>query len=319
MPRALITGIQGQTGSYTAEILLGQGWDVHGLVHEPALPQAAGGTGAIHHVVDLTDHATLTRTIAELRPDVLINLAAISSVARSWAEPVLTAETNALSVAVMLEAMSSLERPADRPAQFVQASSAEIFGQAAISPQTEETPINPVNPYGASKAYAHALTKVYRNRGLTTANCILYNHESPRRPTAFVTRKITEAAARIALGKQDTLTLGNTEIRRDWGWAPDYARAITMVVEAHASDDFVIATGESHTIGDFVRAAFSAAGIDDWERHIEVDQSLVRPADASEMRGDPTHLTSTLGWKPTKTFEEIVAAMVENDLKLNAS
>jgi GDPmannose 4,6-dehydratase len=197
----------------------------------------------------------------------------------------------------------------------VQASSAEVFGQPATSPQDEDTPVRPVNPYGAAKAYAHLMTGVYRSRDLHASSLVLYNHESPRRPRHFVTRKITSTVAAIARGEADRLVLGNLDARRDWGWAPDYVDAMVRAARADRPADYVVATGEGHTVRDFVAAAFAAAGIDDWAGLVEVDPAFVRPADATDLTGDATRARRELGWAPTVGFTELVARMVEADLQ----
>lgn len=311
---ALITGITGQTGSYLAEILANRGWTLHGLVRAGEDRQDLPG-GAAPVLGDLADTDSLTSAVARVRPDAIVNLAAISSVAYSWAHPVETARVNGLSVAALLDAAHALQESTGERVAIVQASSAEIFGAAASAPQDESTPIAPTNPYGASKAYGHELVRVYRGLGLDASSCILYNHESPRRPEAFVTRKITAGVARIEAGLQDGLTLGDLSVRRDWGWAPDYASAIADVLEGGQPDDYVIATGVSHTIADFVAAAFGAIGVTDWERHVTIDPSLIRAGDSPELRGDASRVRERFGWTPTLTFEEIVAAMVDSDRK----
>lgn len=315
MPRAFVTGITGQTGSYLAELLAGTGWDVHGLVR-PSDGGAAQTRSLIPtarlHRGDLSDTDTLHRLVDEIEPDAIFNLGGLSSVAASWQHPVETARITAVPVAALLEAAWGLQERRGTPVAFVQASSAEIFGSPDRSPQDELTPVRPSNPYGAAKAYGHHLVGLYRARGLGASSCILFNHESPRRPPSFVTRKVTRAAARIALGLQDVVDLGNLDARRDWGWAPDYARAVAGA--AVVPGDYVIATGESHSVREFVAAAFLAAGVEDWEPHVHVDRSLVRPTDAAEQAGDSTKARTVLGWEPTKTFHEIVAEMVEADL-----
>ena len=314
MPRALITGVSGQTGSYLAENLLARGWEVHGVQREDVRDAIVPSAVRVHQA-DLSDFAAAAKVVREVEPDTLFNLAALSSVAASWQRPVETALLNGAAVANLIDAVRSLpDSPDGTPRGFVQASSAEIFGAADESPQSELTPIRPVNPYGASKAYGHALAGAYRAAGLRASSVILYNHESPRRPEAFVTRKITAGVARIARGEQDGLVLGNLDSRRDWGWAPDYAEALALVGIAPAGADYVVATGESHTIHDFVGAAFASAGITDWERLVSVDPEFVRPTDAFEMRGDSSKIRKALGWRPTKTFDAVVAAMVEHDL-----
>lgn len=314
MTRALITGVGGQDGRYLTGLLLADGYEVHGVVRE------SDDTGldprVVTHLADLGDSDRLRQTVLDVEPDEIYNLAAISSVALSWKQPLETARVNGLSVAALLDAAQELNSGRDTGPRFVQASSAEIFGQAEESPQTERTPVRPVSPYGASKAYAHHLVGVYRARGLFASSCILYNHESPIRPPAFVTRKITQGAARIARGLQDELVLGNLDARRDWGWAPDYASALHLAATAGAPDDFVIATGRTHSVRDFVAAAFARAGVSDWEDRVRVSEEFSRPVDPTLQIGDATHAREVLGWHPTLSFEEIVGAMVDHDLSI---
>jgi len=313
MPRALVTGVSGQTGSYLAEILVADGWEVHGVHREPE-PSADFPAGVIGHSADLVDFDAMSRVVVDVEPDTVWNLAALSSVAASWAKPLETAELNGAAVANLLAAVHELPE-IDGGRGFIQASSAEMFGAAAVSPQTESTPLHPLNPYGASKVFAHALTGAYRAAGLRASSAILYNHESPRRPEAFVTRKITAGVARIARGQQSELVLGNLDARRDWGWAPDYAQALALMGASPRPDDYIIASGESHSIRDFVAAAFNAAGIDEWEALIRVDESFFRPAEAQEMCGDSSKIRAALGWQPTRSFADVVRAMVANDLE----
>ena len=318
MPAALITGISGQDGSYLAESLLARGYQVHGVVRSratadlPSTPQSE----AILHEADIASPAQLDELVARVEPDEIYNLAAVSSVFRSWQEPVYTAEVNALPVAQLLESAWRLQERTGKSVRIVQASSAELFGQATQSPQTESTPINPSSPYGAAKAYAHHMVGVYRQRGLFASSCILYNHESPRRPEAFVTRKITAAAARISVGLQDSLELGSLDSRRDWGWAPDFAEALRLAATSDEPGDFIIATGQTHSIADFVERAFARAGISDWRSVVSIDASFSRPVDPIEQVGDASKARRVLGWAPTKTFDDIVDAMVDNDLEI---
>ena len=319
MPVALVTGISGQDGSYLAESLLARGYELHGIVRSgsPAdLTESAAALRATLHQIDITDTSALGALVSEVAPDEIYNLAAVSSVFRSWAEPVYTAEVNALPVAALLEAAWTAQNATGKQVRLVQASSAELFGQAAESPQNENTPIRPSSPYGAAKAYAHHMVGVYRQRGLFASNCILYNHESPRRPEAFVTRKITASVARISRGLQDSLELGSLESRRDWGWAPDYVDALQRAVSADAPDDFVIATGVTHSISDFVSAAFARVGISDWTSLVTINDAFSRPVDPAEQVGDASKARELLGWKPTMTFEDIVGAMVDADLTI---
>ncbi|SDE19167.1 GDP-mannose 4,6-dehydratase [Nocardioides lianchengensis] len=312
MPRAFITGISGQDGSYLSERLVAEGYDVHALAFssEPT----PSSPGVVLHCGDLTDIDRVRSLVVEIAPDEIYNLAAISSVARSWQEPDLTARINGLAAVGLLESALQAQEATGNAVRFVQASSAEIFGEPAHSPQDEHTPLRPVNPYGAAKAYAHLMTGVYRGRGLHAVSAILYNHESPRRPAQFVTRKITAGAAAIARGEADSISLGNLDARRDWGWAPDYVDALVRAARADRADDYVIATGQSRSVREFVAAAFAKAGVSDWERHVRVDPAFVRPADPSDLTGDSSRARKQLGWRPTTSFEEIVGRMVEADL-----
>ena len=314
MPVAFVTGVTGQTGSYLAENLIGRGWEVHGLSRDGDRPTELEALGVEFHTGDLTDASSLASIVDEVSPDTIVNLAALSSVAASWQQPLVTAELNALAVAALVDAANELQKRRGIPVSFVQAASAEIFGDAPVSPQNESTPIAPVNPYGASKAYAHLLVGVYRRIGLRASSIILYNHESPRRPEQFVTRKITAGVARIKAGLQDKLVLGSLDVRRDWGWAPDYADAIARVATGEEPGDFVVATGVAHTIEEFVATAFAAVGISDWRLYVETDPALVRPADATELRGDYARIERTYGWTPSVNFHELVRLMVEADL-----
>lgn len=308
MTSALITGVTGQDGSYLAELLIAGGHEVHGFTRDPDEQVV---DGVVAHRVDFAVEGSLSDAVREIRPDVVYNLAALSSVYLSWRDPLATARINGLAVAELLAAVHELGET-----RFVQASSAEMFGAAETSPQTESTPIRPTSPYGAAKAYAHGLVGAYRTAGLHASSVILYNHESPRRPPTFVTRKITQAAARIAAGRQDRLELGNLSARRDWGWAPDYVDALRRVATADEPGDFVIATGVSHSVDDFVRVAFERAGVADWRSRIDVDESLLRTGDAADQVGDASRARDVLGWQPTVGFEQLVHAMVDADLAL---
>jgi GDPmannose 4,6-dehydratase len=311
---ALVTGASGQDGSYLVERLLAEGWGVHALVRDSDsdLPD-----GIVRFEGDLNDPERLSAIVAESAPDTIFHLAGISSVALSWQQPVMTAQVTGVAVAALLEAAHRLQDDAGRPVRFVQASSSEIFGAAEQIPQTESTPIRPITPYGAAKAFAHHLVGVYRGRGLHASTAILYNHESPRRPDAFVTRKITAGVAAIAAGRSDELSLGNLAARRDWGWAPDYVDALIRMAAADDADDFVVATGVAHSVADFVDAAFAAAGLPDGrERFVTLDPRFARPSDAPEMLGDASHARERLGWQPTVGFDELVARMVRHDLEL---
>jgi GDPmannose 4,6-dehydratase len=317
MPRALITGITGQDGGYLADALLADGWQVDGLVMpgDPLLPELlARAPQVVTHEGDLTDDAGIAALVARLEPDQIYNLGGISSVALSWQRPVLTAQVTGLGPGILLEAAWQLQQRLGRPVRVLQASSSEIFGEPDHAPQNESTPIRPVNPYGAAKAFAHHLVGVYRRRGLPASACVLYNHESPRRPDTFVARKVSKAAAMIAAGHQKSLRLGNLDTRRDWGWAPDYVNAMRLALGHQEPGDYVIATGRGHSVRDIVAVAFAHAGVPDWERHVEVDPQLVRPADAAQQVGDATKARTVLGWRPTVSFAEMVARMVDADL-----
>lgn len=309
---ALVTGVAGQTGSFLAEVLQASGWRVHGI--QPAGSGSAPVGVTVHHV-DLRCHDGIATVLRQVQPDAVVNLAALSSVARSWQEPVLTHQVNSAAVANLLDVVQELRR-ADPAVRFVQASSAEVFGRSADTPQTEGSPIAPVNPYGVAKASAHLLTQAYRLTGMHASNAILYNHESERRPEHFVSRKITRAAARIAAGVQDELVLGDLDVQRDWGWARDYAAALALMLQADEGDDYVIATGETHSIREFVEVAFAAVGIHDWQRYVRSDAEFRRPNETHRMVGDPGKIRRVLQWEPTVRFDEMVVDMVRHDQRL---
>jgi GDPmannose 4,6-dehydratase len=317
MARALVTGITGQDGSYLAERLLADGWEVHGLVRaaltEPGQPV---DPRVVTHAGELADEASLRNVVAEAEPEVVFNLAGVSSVATSWNRPAYTAHVTGEATIVLLDAAWALQEAKGIPVRFLQASSSEIFGEARSSPQTEGTIVRPTSPYGAAKAFAHHAVGVYRARGLFASSTILYNHESPRRPMSFVTRKITSQVARISLGLDHELVLGNLDARRDWGWAPDFVDAMVLAASADIPDDFIVATGVSHSVREFVAAAFAAAGVEAWEHYVHSDDRFTRPTDPAEMCGDATKIHSTLGWTTTLSFEELVAAMVRHDVEL---
>jgi GDPmannose 4,6-dehydratase len=312
--RAFVTGIGGQDGGYLAERLLAEGVEVHALAHEQEPTPDAAGVEV--HTGDLTRVDEVRALLLDLAPDEIYNLAAISSVARSWDQPDLTALVNGAAAVALMESALQVQDKRGLQVHFVQASSAEIFGQPEATPQDETTPIRPVNPYGAAKAYAHLAADVYRRRDLHAVSAILYNHESPRRPTRFVTRKITSTVAAIAEGRAERLILGNLDARRDWGWAPDYVDALVRAARAEEPRDFVVATGVSHSVRDFAAAAFHHAGIDDWESLVDSDPGLVRPADPTDLTGDASRARTMLGWTPTVGFEELVGRMVDADLAL---
>ena len=314
---AFVTGISGQDGGYLAERLLAEGGAVHGLIRDAderqRLDEALPGVRL--HVGDLTDQDRIVGLIGEIDPDEVYNLAGISSVAQSWADPVGTGLVSGVAAVGILHAAHRHREATGRDVRVVQASSAEIFGNPATSPQDESTPVAPITPYGAAKAYAHTMAGVFRSRGLFAATVVLYNHESPRRPATFVTRKITQGAALIARGEQDELRLGNLDARRDWGWAPDYVDAMVRAARHDGAGDYVIATGRAHSVREFVAAAFARAGIDDWESCVVVDPAFVRPVDAVELVGDAGRARRELGWAPTVDFDELVGRMVDADLR----
>lgn len=319
MTIALVTGITGQDGSYLLERLLADGVEVHGMVREGTElpPEVIEAHPKVElHVADLADGQRLATLVREVAPNVIYNLAGLSSVALSWREPALTGAVNGVAVTHLLEAAWQLQESLGRRVSFVQASSAEIFGQPATSPQDEHTPVAPTNPYGAAKAYAHHMVGMYRARGLAASSCILFNHESPRRPPTFVTRKITQAAARIAHDGSGKITLGNLEVLRDWGWAPDYVDALLRAASHEGGDDFVIATGRAHSVAEFAAAALARVGITDWEQWVETDPQLVRPVDVTELVGNASKAKRELGWQSTVNFTELVGAMVNHDLAL---
>jgi GDPmannose 4,6-dehydratase len=317
MPTALITGITGQDGGYLAERLVADNWQVHGLVHAgngQAEQLRARTPSVVLHEGDLAETAAVHDLVAAVEPEEVYNLGGISSVALSWEQPLRTAQVSGLGAGAVLEAAWQLSERSGRAVRVLQASSAEIFGIPERSPQSETTPVAPISPYGAAKAFAHHLVGVYRARGMYAASCILYNHESPRRPAQFVTRKITRAAAMIAAGRQDSLALGNVAVRRDWGWAPDYVDAMVRAIRYRAPHDFVIATGESHSLIDFLATAFAEAGLGDWHEYVAIDDAFTRPVEAAELVGDAGKARSLLNWRPTVSFEEMVRRMVEHDV-----
>lgn len=313
MTRALVTGVGGQDGSYLVERLIADGIEVHALVLRDEQRPPRCPPEVTLHVGDVADVEATRRLVLDLAPDEVYNLAAISSVAQSWQEPDLVARVNGMAPVGLLESARQLQ---DRghDVRVVQASSAEIFGEPARTPQDEDTPVRPLNPYGAAKAYAHLAVGVARQRGLHASSMVLYNHESPRRPEKFVTRKITSTVAAIARGRADRLVMGNLDARRDWGWAPDYVDAMVRAARAETPRDYVVATGESHSVGDFVAAAFAEAGIEDWQPLVHTDPAFVRPADATDLVGDSSLARAMLGWSPTIEFTEVVARMVAADL-----
>ena len=313
--RALITGIGGQDGSLLAELLLDNGYEVSGVVrrtgaHYPNLDAIRERIDLVE--ADLSDQLALVRALRASRPHEVYNLASVSFVPASWEQPVLTAELAAVGVTALLEAI----REVDPAIRFYQASSSEIFGEPLHSPQTEETPLSPLTPYGVAKAYAHFIVRSYRRRyGLHTSAGILYNHESPRRPFEFVPRKVAHAAAAISLGQEGELWLGDLDSRRDWGYAPDYVRAMWLMVQQDEGDEYVVATGVTHSVRELVDIAFAHAGLDPGE-YVQIDESLVRgKAELHNLVGNPSKAKDKLGWEPTVTFEELVQRLVDAELE----
>ena len=321
--RALITGVTGQDGSYLVELLLSKGYEVHGIVRR----SSSFNTGRIDHIYkdphdpnrklrlvygDLNDASSLNQILRTVRPDEIYNLAAQSHVRVSFDVPEYTAEVTALGTLRLLEAI----RESGLTPKFYQASSSEMYGNVAETPQRETTPFYPRSPYGCAKVFAFHTTRNYREAyGLFACNGILFNHESPRRGETFVTRKITRAATQIKAGLQDVLYLGNLDARRDWGYAPDYVEAMWLMLQQEEPDDYVIATGETHSIAEFVEEAFGLLGLD-WRRHVKLDPRYLRPTEVDLLIGDASKARRQLGWKPKVMFKELIRIMVESDLEL---
>ena len=313
-PRALITGVTGQDGSYLAELLLEQGYEVHGMVRRSStenFERIGHLTSRIHlHQADLLDQSSLMSLLQAVRPSELYNLAAQSFVPTSWTQPSLTGEFTALGVTRMLEAV----RLVDPRIRFYQASSSEMFGKVRETPQSEETPFYPRSPYGVAKVYGHHITVNYRESyGLFAVSGILFNHESPRRGREFVTRRISEGVARIKLGLQDELRLGNLDAHRDWGFAPEYVNAMWRMLQQAEPVDFVIGTGEHHSPREFVDVAFGHAGLDPAD-FVKSDRALLRPAEVDTLLADPSRARRELGWQAQTSFADLVRIMLEADL-----
>ncbi len=316
MKTALITGITGQDGSYLAEWLLANGYEVHGIVRRSStesFERIAHLEGRIQlHQADLLDQLSLIEVIKAVRPREVYNLAAMSFVPTSWKQPVLTGDFTAIGVTRMLEAVRLLDPKGIR---FYQASSSEMFGKVQQVPQNELTPFYPRSPYGVAKVYGHWITVNYRESyGLFACSGILFNHESPRRGREFVTRKVTDAVARIKLGLQGELRLGNLDAKRDWGFAGDYVRAMWLMLQQDQPDDYVIATGETHAVRELVETAFACADLD-WRKYVVQDPALIRPAEVDLLVGDARKARRVLGWKPEVSFTELVRMMVEADIE----
>jgi GDPmannose 4,6-dehydratase len=313
--RALITGIGGQDGSLLAELLLEHGYDVFGVVRRSAssYPNLDSARDRIELIqADLNDELALVRALRACRPHEVYNLASVSFVPMSWEQPVLTAELAAVGATALLEAI----REVDPAIRFYQASSSEIFGEPVETPQTEQTPLAPLTPYGVAKAYAHFITRSYRSRyGLHACAGILYNHESPRRPLEFLPSKVANAAAAIRLGITAELWLGDLSAQRDWGYAGDYVRAMWLMLQHDEPDDYVIATGEPHSVEELVQSAFDHVDLD-WHAYVHIDESLKRgKAELHGLVGDPTKARDRLGWRPEVAFEELVALLVDAQLE----
>ncbi len=319
MPTALITGITGQDGLYLAELLLGKGYRVFGLIRGQNNPKAERVARLVPDVQllagDLTDLPSLIRAVAVTDPDEVYNLAAVSFVAHSWAQAALTTDVTARGVLNILEAVRMHATASGRDPRFYQASSSEMFGRAQQIPQTEQTLLWPRSPYGVAKVFGHYMTINYRESyGMHASSGILFNHESPRRGPEFVTRKVTRAVAAIACGREKTLRIGNLEARRDWGFAGDYVDAMWRMLQQPEGDDYVVATGETHAVRDVLDVAFAAAGLSDWAPYVVQDDSLLRPAEVDLLVGDAAKAREMLGWKPTVGFQELITMMVEADL-----
>ena len=319
MTRALITGITGQDGLYLAELLLSKGYEVYGLMRgqnnpklgllEETIPDVKILTG------DLTDLSSLLRALNVAQPDEFYNLGAISFVAYSWENAHLTSEVTGMGVLNALEAVRLYEGTSGKQVRFYQASSSEMFGKVQQVPQNEDTLLWPRSPYGVAKVYGHYMTINYRESyGMHASSGVLFNHESPRRGPEFVTRKVSQAVARISLGLQESLTLGNLDARRDWGFAGDYVEAMWLMLQQDEADDYVISTGETHTISALLDAAFSAVGIEDWSALVKQDPRFMRPAEVDLLIGDSKKAHDKLGWKPKVSFNELVTMMVESDV-----
>ena len=315
MKKALITGITGQDGSYLAELLLSKGYQVTGMVRRASTETF----DRIEHIRDrislvqgdLLDQGSINQIMQDVQPDEVYNLAAMSFVPTSWSQPILTGEFTALGVTKMLEAI----RKICPKARFYQASSSEMFGRVIETPQTEKTPFYPRSPYGVAKVYGHFITVNYRESyNLFALSGILFNHESPRRGKEFVTRKISDGVARIKLGLQKELRMGNLDAKRDWGFSGDYVRAMWLMLQQDKPDDYVVATGETHSVREFLQIAFSHVGLN-YEDYVVVDPRFIRPAEVDLLLGNPAKARENLGWKPEVSFEQLVTMMVDADLK----
>jgi GDPmannose 4,6-dehydratase len=319
MPRALITGITGQDGLYLAELLLSKGYEVFGLIRGQNNPKFELVQRTVPGVQlltgDLTDVSSLVRVLAIAQPDEVYNLGAISFVAYSWENASMTSDVTGKGVLNILEATRLYAGEDLSKVRFYQASSSEMFGKVQQVPQREETLLWPRSPYGVAKVFGHYMTINYRESyGMHASSGVLFNHESPRRGPEFVTRKVSQAVARIKLGLQDEIVLGNLDAKRDWGFAGDYVEAMWLMLQQPEADDYVISTGETHSIEELLVVAFEAAGLEDWHRYVRQDPKFMRPAEVDLLIGDSSKAHSVLGWKPKVSFKELIAMMVENDL-----
>ena len=316
--RALITGINGMDGSHLADLLLDKGYDVFGMERRTSSPNRTNTKHLEDKITflhgDLTDQNSLFRCLKESNPDEVYNLGSQSFVGESWNTPEQTSDVTGLGVLRMLEAIREFD---DGELKFYQASSSEMFGRMVENPAKESTPFYPRSPYGVAKLYGHWITKNYRESyDMFATSGILFNHESERRGIEFVTRKITDGVARIYLGLQDKIMLGNLDAKRDWGYAPDYVEAMWLMLQQDKPEDYVIATGETYSIRDFLNVAFSEVGLFDWEEYVGQDERFMRPAEVDVLRGDSSKALNELGWKPKTSFEELVRNMVGNDIKM---
>lgn len=319
--RALITGITGQDGFYLAELLLSKGYEVHGLIRGQNNPKRAllehEFPGIRLHTGDLGDMSSLLRALHASQPDEVYNLGAISFVAYSWENAHITSQVTGMGVLNILEAIRLYAGEDVGRVRFYQASSSEMFGKVQEVPQRETTLLWPRSPYGVAKVYGHHITINYRESyGMHASSGVLFNHESPRRGHEFVTRKVSDAVAKIALGVQDHVTMGNLDAKRDWGFAGDYVEAMWRMLQQDKADDYVVATGETHSIEELLDAAFRHVGIDDWSKYVRQNPAFMRPAEVDLLIGDPTKARKELGWEPKVGFEQLIGMMVGNDLQL---
>lgn len=314
--KALITGVNGMDGSHLADLLLEKGYEVYGMERRSSIKNRTN-TGHLEGKVnfvdgDLSDQNSLLRLMKEIHPDEVYNMAAQSFVGQSWQTPEYTSNVTGLGVLRVLEAI----REVDKKIKFYQASSSEMFGKMIENPSNENSPFYPRSPYGVAKLYGHWITKNYRESyGIFACSGILFNHESERRGIEFVTRKISDGVARIHLGLSDHITLGNLDAKRDWGYAPDYVEAIWLMLQQGSPDDYVVATGQTRSIRDFLTIAFDHVGIVDWEKYVKSDPKFMRPAEVDVLRGDYSKAKNKLGWEPKTSFEDLVKKMVENDVR----